>query len=231
MLFYEPLIIFPQGINMTAVNRTTRLIESDSGDYPLYLADLSSRVPNTSFPQIVDSEILFEFGYEVVLDTEVPVNDVVTEDKPELRDGNWYRVWNARPFSTDELAARLTATKAELKAQAEAKRVAEFEVGFPYLFGNFLYHVQIRPTDRQNITALYMLAKEAVAANVEFPVGFRVYENVSVQLTAAEMVALGAAAFIKVSEGYTVIWTFKDQVDAAATIAELPVLPTELFTL
>jgi uncharacterized protein (DUF736 family) len=216
---------------MTTVNRTTRLIESDSGDYPLYLADLATRVNNTSFPQVVDSEILFEFGYEVVLDTEVPVNDVVTEGAPELRDGSWYRVWNARSFNETELSANLTAAKAALKAQAEAKRIADFEKGFPHQFGETIYHVQIRPTDRQNITALRIIAKEAVDLGAPFPINFRVYENVSVALTAPEMVAVANAALYKVSEGYEVIWTFKDQVDAATTIAELPVLPTELFTL
>jgi hypothetical protein len=216
---------------MTTVNRTTRLIESDSGDYPLYLADLPSRVPNTSFPQVVDSEILFEFGYEPVLDVEVPVNDVVTEGAPELRDGSWYRVYNARAFNETEVNTNLAAAKAALKTQAEAKRVADFEKGFPYQFGEQIYHVQIRPTDRQNITALRVIAKEAVAAEVPMPINFRVYENVSVTLTAAEMVDVANATFSKVSEGYEVIWTFKDQVDAATTIAELPVLPSELFTL
>lgn len=216
---------------MTTVNRTTRLIESDSGDYPLYLADLASRVNNTSFPQVVDSEILFEFGYEVVLDTEVPVNDVVTEGAPELRDGSWYRVWNARAFNPTELDANLSAAKAALKAQAETKRLTEFEKGFPYQFGETVYHVQIRPTDRQNITALRIIAKEAVDAGAPFPINFRVWENVSVALTATEMVAVANAALYKVSEGYETTWTFKDQVDAATTIAELPVLPTELFTL
>ncbi|MCY1456977.1 hypothetical protein D9M71_742320 [compost metagenome] len=62
-------------------------------------------------------------------------------------------------------------------------------------------------------------------------INFRVYENISVPLTAAEMVSVANQAFAKVSEGYEVIWTFKDQVDAATTIAELPVLPVELFTL
>lgn len=216
---------------MTTVNRTTRLIHSDSGDYPLYLADLTSRVQNTSFPQVVDSEILFEFGYEVVLDTEVPVNDVVTEGKPELNAGNWYRVWNARAFNEAELAANLAAAKIAMKAQAEAKRIADFDKGFPYQFGENTYHVQIRPTDRQNITALRIVAKEALVAGVPFPVEFRVWENVSVNLTAAEMVAVADMALTKVSEGYSKIWVLKDQIEAATTIAELPVIPGELFTL
>lgn len=216
---------------MTIVNRSTRLIHSDTGDYPLYLADLADRVSDTSFPQTVDSEILFEFGYEVVLDTEVPVNDVVIEGAPELRDGEWYRVWNARVFNTDELAINLAVAKAALKTQAENKRVEAFDKGFPYQFGEQIYHVQIRPTDCQNITALRVIAKEATDGGTPFPVNFRVWENVSVSLTAADMVAVANTAFARVSEGYETTWAIKDQIDAATVIAELPVIPEEIFTL
>jgi hypothetical protein len=216
---------------MSTITRTTRLIETATGTYPLFLSALSERLPNAQFPTRMEAADLLEWGYEEVLDTDVPQGDVVVEGVPELRDGSYYRTWLARPFTETELAANLVSKKAQLLVDAETLRDNRFEQGFPYQFGENVYHVQIRDKDCQNISTLRMLAKEAVDAAVEFPVEFRVYENVSVSLTAAEMVTMATAAFQAVTAGYRVIWVFKDAVAAATTIEELPVPPAELFTL
>jgi hypothetical protein len=215
---------------MTIVNRTTRLICSDTGEYPLYLSDLSTRVTSTIFPSIIESDDLFEFGYEVVLDVPVPTADIVTEGKPELRDGNWYRTYDARSFSEEEVRSNLAVAKADLLAQIEAFRIAQFDKGFPYQFGDNTYHVQIRTTDRQNISSIRVIAKEAIAAGSELPVAFRVYENVTVNLTAEEFVALADTTFLRVTEGYQVAWVLKDQIAQATNLSELPSIPAEMFS-
>jgi hypothetical protein len=216
---------------MSTITRNTRLIEVETGTYPLYLPSLSERVPNTQFPSKMEAADLLEWGYEEVLESDVPAGDVVTEGAPEQRNGSWYRVWNVRDYTAGELATNLAVKKAALLAEAETLRIARFDTGFPYQFGENVYHVQIRVSDRQNITALRVIAKEAVEANQPLTFPFRVYENVNVTLTAAEMVDVANAAFKAVSDGYGVIWTFKDTVTAATSLAELPVAPVELFTL
>jgi len=214
---------------MTLVTKNTRLIESDTGDYPVYLSELASRVKTTIFPSTIDSDELIAYGYEVVYDTTVPTGDVVTEGAPELRDGEWYRTYTARDYTSEEVAVSLASAKSTLETAIEAFRVAQFERGFPYQFAEGLYHVQIRTTDRLNITSIRTVAKEAIAAGQPLPVSFRVYENVNVSLTAEEFVAMADATFQRVTEGYAAGWALKDQVKAATTLAELPTIPDELF--
>lgn len=54
---------------------------------------------------------------------------------------------------------------------------------------------------------------------------FRVYENVVVDIGAAEMVAVADAAFSAATTGYAKIWAVKDGAERALTMEELPVLP------
>lgn len=217
---------------MTTVTRLTRLIDSDSGTYPLTLADMATYAPNTIWPSTVDSNILIEFGIEVVHPTEAPAGDVVTEGSPELIAGEWYQTWITRSYSEVEMADKLAERKESLKAQAESLRIAAFAKGFPYRFeDNTVYHVQVRASDRGNISDLRTIAKEMIEANQEATFPFRVYENVSVSLTAPQMVALADATFQQVLAGYNVSWSYKDAIDTATTLAELPQAPAEYFAL
>lgn len=217
---------------MTTVTRNTRLIHSDSGVYPIYLADMPKYQPNTCFGPTVDSDLLFELGFEVVEDTPVPAGDVVTEGAPELREGHWYQTWVVRSYNEVEAAGQLQDRKAMLAAQAESLRIAAFAKGFPYQFSeDTVYHVQVRASDRGNISDLRTIAKEMIAANQEMSFPFRVFENVSVSLTAPEMVALADRTFQQVVAGYNVSWAYKDAIANAATIEDLPVAPVEYFSL
>jgi hypothetical protein len=212
---------------MTTVTRQTRLIHSESGTYPLFLTDLSAFAPNTSFGPTSTAEILIEFGLEVVTEVSPPVNDVVTEGPPEEVNGEWRQTWISRTFSEVEMAEKLATAKALLQTQAETMRIAMFDRGFPHTFGENVYHVQIRNADRANLTGLRIIAKEMVEANVEQTFSFRVYENVVVDISAAEMVEVANAAFTAANLGYKKTWDVKDAARDATTIEELPTLPTE----
>jgi len=183
--------------------------------------------PNTCFGPTVDSDLLFELGFEVVEDTPVPTGDVVTEGTPELREGTWHQTWVVRSYSEVEAATRLANAKATLQAQAETMRVTQFDRGFPHTFGENVYHVQIRNTDRSNLLGLRTVAKEVVEAGGEMNFSFRVYENVVVNINAAEMVAVADAAFVAANVGYQKTWAVKDGARDATTIEELPPLMTE----
>lgn len=212
---------------MTEVTRLTRLIHSESDTYPVYLSNMAMYAPNTMYGATVDSDLLIEFGLEVVHDTEIPTGDVVTEGRPELISGEWYQTWVVRSYSEVEAATRLATAKTTLQAQAETMRVTQFDRGFPHTFGENVYHVQIRNADRSNLLGLRTVAKEVVAAGGDMTFEFRVYENVVVEISAAEMVAVADAAFTAATLGYRKTWAVKDGADLATTIEELPPLTTE----
>lgn len=217
---------------MTIVTGMTRLIHSETDTYPVYMANISTYAPNSMFGPTVDSDCLIDFGLEVVHDTPIPVGDVVTEGAPELRGSEWYQTWVVRSFNPGESSSKLAEKKEVLKAQAEQLRVTAFAKGFPYRFADdSVYHVQVRASDRGNISDLRTIAKEMIAADQEMTFPFRVFENVSITLTPQEMVALADKTFQQVLAGYNVSWAYKDAIEMATTMEELPAPPGEFFTL
>lgn len=216
---------------MTTVTRNTPLIHSETGDYPVYLDNLVKYAPNTSFPQTVDSDTLIDFGLEVVHQTEAPQGDVVTEGTPELKSGEWYQTWVTRSYNEIEEAQKLQSQKDYLQSNAEVLHAELFGKGFPYRFPNGdVYHVQVRATDRSNISDLRTIAKEYIAEGQDVTFDFRTYENISVTLTAAEMVEMANVTFTQVQGGYKAIWAYKDAIATATTLADLPATPVDIFS-
>lgn len=216
---------------MSLVTRNTKLIHADTMAYPLYLADMPRYAPNTVFPPSVDSDCLIDFEIEVVHDVAQPTGDIITEGVPEFRDGEWYQTWIARNFTEEEHTEKFEQRKAELQAGAEQVRLNAFAAGFPYQFGENVYHVQVRTGDRGNISDLRTIAKEVIAAGGDMTFDFRVQENVEVPLSPVEMVALADKTFLQVVAGYKVIWAYKKAIDLATTVEELPAPPEVLFSL
>lgn len=212
---------------MTTVTRQTRLIHAETGTYPLFMDSLAKYAPNTAFGITTDAETIIEYGLEVVKEVPAPINDVVTEGAPEEIDGEWTQTWISRSFNEIETAEKLATAKTTLQAQAETLRIAQFEKGFPHTFGDFTYHVQIRNTDRSNLLGLRTVAKEVIEAGGDMTFSFRVFENVGVDINAAEMVAVADAAFTATNVGYAKTWAVKDGADRATTLEELPPLADE----
>lgn len=220
---------------MTLVTRDTRLINTETGEYPVYLQELSSKIPNACFPSSIDSEALVDFNYVPVMEVEAPQGDVVTEGDPVLEDGVYKRNWIVRVYSPQEYNALLQQKKETTLYNIEQLRVAQFKIGFPHLFGENadLYHVQVRDTDRVNILSYRTLAKEALAEGTadQFSVEFRVYENVSVHLDAQAMVDMANASAVQVLAGYKVIWELKLATEQATSFEDIPALPETIFSL
>lgn len=219
---------------MTIVNRSTRLINTVTKAYPVFLQELNTKIPNACFPDEIDSEGLESFDYVPVALVERPVGDVVTELPPVLVEGVWTQAWDVRNYTPEEAAPILAASKESLLYEIEALRLAQFRIGFPHLFGENgdLYHVQVRDTDRVNILSYRTLAKEAIAeGNQAFEVEYRVYENVSVHLNAEEVIEMANTSATQVLAGYKVIWELKLATTNATTLAELPALPESIFSL
>jgi hypothetical protein len=217
---------------MTLITDSMLFIEVDSGAYPLYFSQIKDLLKaSVSFGAGSTVEDLIAQGFQPVAESVKPEGDVLIEGTPALVDGVWTRTWTTRSFTADELAGTLSAQKTALLSQADSLQVSAFAVGFPYQFGDQVYHVQVRAGDKVNVTGQYTIAKQLIAAGQDKTFNFRVYENVSVPLNAAGMVALGDKTFQQAEAGYQVLWDFKDAVNAAATTADLPTLPTVVFSL
>lgn len=215
---------------MTTVTRTTRLIHADSGTYPVFLGDMAKYAPNTAFGPTSDSETLYEFGIELVKEIPAPVGDVVTEGPPEQILGVWTQTWISRSYSEVEAANKLEERKGTMYDQAEGLRVTALGKGFPYRFpDDQVLHVQVRSSDRGNISDYRTIAKEVIAAGAEMDFPFRVYENITVVLTAQQMVDMADRTFVQVKQSYAVSWDYKEAIKAATTFEELPEPPASFF--
>ena len=75
--------------------------------YPIKLANLRQRFPNTSFSSNLQGADLSAFGVVTVEPTERPVVNLtlqkVEEGDPALVDGVWKQVWNVIDLSAEEL--------------------------------------------------------------------------------------------------------------------------------
>lgn len=215
---------------MTTVTRSTRLIHGDSGTYPVFLDGIKQYAPNTAFGPTSDSVTLYEFGLEIVKETPAPVGDIVTEGPPEKILGVWTQTWISRSYSEVEAANKLEDHKNLMYSQAESLRVGALGKGFPYRFpdGQVL-HVQVRSSDRGNISDYRTIAKEVIAAGADDNFPFRVWENITVVLNAQQMVDMANNTFLQVKQSYQVSWDYKEAIKAATSFEELPEAPTDYF--
>ena len=107
-----------------------RIIKIDTGEYPLFPADLRERYPNVSFPIDLLDEHLASWGYAVVQLTTKPepgsLQKVVELDPIEI-DGVWTQQWAVVDLEGEELEAAQQGIAAE---QAAAKLAAEKDTVF-----------------------------------------------------------------------------------------------------
>lgn len=210
------------------VGINTLFIDLATNQYPvsLYMIIEKFKSQNMSFsmtPPRVDIENL---GYGIVMPVQRPEGDVVTEGIPELVDGQWEQTWVVRAYNETELAAQLEYAKITANDNIMAVRNADFQVGMKHTVDDKSFSVQLRTEDQINLLAMYTIGKEMVAAGSEQLEAFRSYENETIMLTPQQTVDMAMAALAAVKAIYKTTWTLKDQVDAAATVADIPVIPT-----
>lgn len=122
-------------------------------------------------------------------------------------------------------AEALAQAKAEKRDQIDRWRKAAEAQGFTYTFPDSTTGtVQIRHTDdKANITGLVMGAQANPTGAFEFRDG----EDVSHDLTAAEVMAMGTAVQGFITGNYATAWALKDQVEAATTVAAVEAITWE----
>jgi len=204
------------------VDENTPLIHPESGEFPIFLSEFSSRMIG-SFPPVIEASVLEGLGYFPVSPGVVPEGDVVEAGRPVLEDGVWTRTYTSRSFSKEELNRKLQLAKADLNRLVDEHCQRVLDEGFPHTFGSKgIYHVQINESGRATISDLRMLAREFIDAGEEGEFTFRVYENQMMTLSAKEMVALGREAILNHQLVKKKSWELKEAISAAQTTEELP---------
>ena len=211
---------------MSDISNSDRLIRVEDKTYPLYLSQIRRQLQTKSLPVTPTTEQLSDLGYEVVMDVEQPVGDVVIEGAPELIDGVWYKTYTARPFNQQELDAQFNSAKQELYSKIVNKTNAMLKTGIEFDFGgeDGIQHIQLRDGDRANLAGLRIQADTRITNNNDSPFIFRTLENNNIIMTPEEIVAMTDAALVGYYGILNEVWTLKDQVDNATNISELPTI-------
>ena len=208
------------------VSSVDMIIEVATKLYQVSLDLIRLKHPLCSFarnPYLVDLEAL---GYALVRPTMKPEGDVITEGKPELKEGGWYRTWIARDWTEEELHAQLVQKKAELNSMVMTVRADDFEMGVAYSPSEGVeFNVQLRAEDRINLVLLNTQARAAIAAEDETLEQFRSYENKTFELTPQQLVDMTDKALVGIKSIYRKSWELKDQIDTATKLADLPSVP------
>lgn len=217
---------------MTGLTDNTLFIEVATGTYPVTLPMIRElKKANVSFGPNPPIDDIRQYGYEPVADSVIPTGDVVTEGAPELVEGVWTRTWVVRSLDPTEVASNLQVAKTSLANQVDALRNEAINYGMRYVFPDGTTGgVQLRPEDRTNLIGLRLEAEAYLALNMpEATMVFRSLENVTRDLPVGEIVKLTDAATNHTKLVYAASWALKDQIAAATTEAELPVIPGSLI--
>lgn len=212
------------------VNTSTPLLAVDTGEYPLYFQHVRAANPNVSFPEPATEDILAEYGFAVVLPTQRPKGDVVTEGKPVLVDGVWTQGWEVRDFTEEELAIRLADLKKRASDRVLDLREQTLNAGFIYTTEDErIFTVQLRAIDQNNLLGLSIKAERLLAAKAETLTKFRSTENESHLLSPAELKRMCDEALATFERVMEASWELKDKILQATTIDALPQLPASLM--
>lgn len=213
-------------VEMEKVNSSTLFIEVATGKYPVTLSDIARKYTDRSFSVTPPRVDISDLGYEVVNPSLKPEGDVVLEGQPELIEGEWFKVWDVRNYNDSEKSVMLAQRKETLSSQVMQIRNDDFEIGTTYtLSPEVSFNVQLRQEDRINLLLLNMRAKEAILAEDTSLESFRSYENITFKLTPTQIVEMTDTALTAVKSIYEQSWKFKDQIEAAVKMEDLPELP------
>lgn len=211
-----------------------RLYRPSTDEYPVYMSTVKVRHPEVTFPNAVYESDIIPLGYHVVRSSSPPDFDgVVTEGKPVLVDGLYYQSWNTRAHTPEEHAVILNEKKRILSSSVNEQRGRELNDGMAYTFpDNDVLHVNLHPYDRITLLGLRSEAQSYFTDLEPDPptplIDFRTAENITKQLTPRQMHDLSDAALYHLKTLYSTSWYYKDLIDAATTVAELPVIPSPL---
>jgi len=106
--------------NADKVYAWTPMIRMSDMKYPVYFRDFLQEHTNvTQGDWVWESSMSNNYQYFVVRESEIPDGDVVTEGVPHQgEDGRWYKTWEVRSFTEEEVSENLSSAKESNKEAA-----------------------------------------------------------------------------------------------------------------
>lgn len=202
------------------IENWTPMIRTADMAYPVYLSDFLAANPNISIGSFVYEENMVEFGYFPVHDVEVPKGDVVTEGDPiQDENGTWFKTWNVRDFTPEEVAQNLAFDKEAAIAQAK------------YVLHNDLLNGLPVGLDKFSVTnpdLAYLHGTRIAAANADPSETFFICksDNTVIELAAQDAVDKVTEIITTHSAVYQRMLSYFDLVSKAETKDEIPPFPT-----
>lgn len=211
--------------SITHIDSNTRMIKPNADPaltrYPVYYYDMRMDNTNWTFAPIVEIELVNSLGYFSVELVDQPPGDVVTEGLPELRDGDWWQVWNVRSFTPEELAFNLAEAKKQLLYNALISLTNAGKQGILLEFDDdSVGYVPMTPRHVADFALMSALAKDAGDS----------MDTYVIPLNDAPAQRLRKFPYLeavgRIQQAYRIyldnVANYYDAVAAATTMAELP---------
>lgn len=213
------------------VTQETLLIETATGNYPVRLQQIQAKTASFSFGATVESEVLQELGYEVVKKVTPPETGQYREDKPVAVNGVYTQVFVEIVKTEAELASELEQLKNSKINEVNTLLTRALELGCEYNFGTTaspdVQHIQLRDGDRVNLIGLKDTA--VLLPGQKHPL--RTQENNVLMLDADTIQDAAFEAGLAYTRVMKAGWKLKDEIAAATTEQEFPVLVQNLWEL
>lgn len=200
------------------------LIRLSNGSYPVYMPQVRSSNTQSSFPIPVKAFMILPFDVMPVYDSERPSGDVVTEGTPEFneQDGKWYKTWNVRDFTEEEIAENLMMAKQDTLGTAQNTVSNDVWSGMPYSLNGVDYVVDVASEKLNLLVSVKSLAKDAQETEM-FPYSFN--GDIVVDLTKQEFLDMWQSVTTNLYNTYKSYWQFRDEVNAVTLIENIPEVP------
>ena len=205
------------------INERSRLIRPESPlepKYPVYIEDARNEFRNVSFSSTQEEEQMVPFGYYPVLDSEVPTGDVVTDGYPKKgEDGKWYRSYDVREFTQEELDEKLRQAKSEAVARVEYEaqgiQSRNVEVNIDKKKYNFSLSIQ----SRQALSELVLLAQ--MDAELTSFIA-RTADNFNVELNRDQLFEVTKTVINETHRLQKEVYDYIDLIEVVTEIEEMP---------
>lgn len=192
--------------------------------YPVYLSDFKAEYTNVSTGSFVYEEGMAEFGYYPVIDVDIPQGDVVTEGAPvQGEDGKWYKSWNSRDYTEEEIADNLRRQKEQLIYSAKSNFENE-NMGGVEVDGSF-YSV-----DSNSLSLYHSILSVAELAEDDKLFSLLTYDNKVIEHLRLDVIELIEEIISVYVESYNNMGTFIKEVNIAKNMEELPSVPESFRT-
>lgn len=205
------------------INERSRLIRPESPlepKYPVYIEDARNEFRNVSFSSTQEEEQMVPFGYYPVMDVEIPTGDVVTEAFPvKGEDGKWYRSYDVRKFTQEELSEKLRQAKSEAVMHAEYEGQGIQNRNVEVSIDKKKYNFSLSTQSRQTLGELVLLA-EMDPELAKFVA--RTAENSNVELSRDQLFEVAKTVIGEAHRLQKEVYDYIDLIDVVTEIEEMP---------